>query len=177
VGKVAGKGFDPQTFPTYSRVMGVLSDPQLARPETIKQVYTALNAADKTAFPGIARVHLENVFDTAAKDLQSGANRMGGANFRNAIMGTAQQKENFRATLQGVAKAQGLPENELYNGFMRTMDVLDRTGRIPGIGSQTAGRLQTAKDYSIGSPERWKCPVIQQNPSQRLREDAGEISN
>ena len=92
VGKVAGKGFDPQTFPTYSRVMSVLADPQLARPETIKQVYTALNAADKTAFPGIARVDLENVFDTAAKDLQSGANRMAGANFRNAIMGTAQQR-------------------------------------------------------------------------------------
>lgn len=125
---------------TLDSVLKTVTNPKTARPESIRETLGKLATTDATLPRDITRTHLENAFDTAAKDIQTGPNRMIGANFRNSIMGTPQQRANMKAMFQATAEAQGLPKDDLWNGFNRTMDVLERTGRIPGVGSPTASR-------------------------------------
>jgi hypothetical protein len=142
IGKIAGKGYDPQLTPPLSRVVSTLSDPKNVRPETIRKVYRELNAVDKTAFPGVARLYLENAFDQATQRIQSGDNRMMGANFVKEVFGTDQQRKNVMEVMSGVAQSHNVNPAQLKRGTRVLMDVLERTGKVPGIGSQTAGRLQ-----------------------------------
>jgi hypothetical protein len=52
-----------------------------------------------------------------------------------------------------VEQAQGLPQGPLAKGFMNLMDVLERTGRLPGMGSQTESRGSMAKEAAnVGAP-------------------------
>lgn len=152
VGKIAGKGYDPQVTPPIQRILSVITDEKLSRPMTIRNVYSKLNAEDKKAFPQVVRLALQNAFDDAAKDVQAGTNRMLGANFKKAVYGTPQQRLNFIEMMAGVADANGIPKQDLQRGAVTLLDVLERTGKIPGIGSQTAGRLaseQMAKSSRV----------------------------
>ena len=145
VGNVAGKGADAQREATYSRVMNEISSPT-ATPERIGKLADELKAVDKTAFPNVVRAYLESEFSTAFKDLQTGPNVKSGVNFRNAIEGTPQEKKNIRAMIQKVAEAQGQDPAKVYQGFGKLLDVLDSTGRVPGMGSQTYSRMEGAKE-------------------------------
>ena len=143
VGNVAGKGADAQREATYSRVMNEISSPT-ATPERIGKLADELKSVDKTAFPNVVRAYLESELSSSMKDLQGRKNPMAGANFRNAIEGTPQEKKNIRAMIQKVAEAQGQDPVKVYQGFGKLLDVLDATGRVPGIGSQTQSRMENA---------------------------------
>ena len=141
VGRVAGKhGVDP-SLPESLAPLSSIANQQIARPESIKELYTQLNKQDPMAFQGMARTYLENAFDTASKRIQGGENRMSGANFANAIMGTPQQEKNFKEIMRGVAEAQGKKPDEVVRGVENLFEALRLTGKVPGIGSQTAPRL------------------------------------
>lgn len=143
IGKIAGKGYDPQVTPPIQRILSVITDEKLARPLTIRNVYTRLNADNKDSFPHIVRLSLENAFDEASKDVQSGANRMLGANFKKSVYGTPRQRENFLEMMGGVAEANGVRRDDLQRGAVTLLDTLEKTGKIPGIGSPTGGRIET----------------------------------
>ncbi len=143
IGKIAGKGYDPQVSPPLNRIVSTLSDPKNVRPETIRNVYRELNAKDKQAFPGVARLYLENAFDQSTQRIQSGDNRMMGANFVKEVFGTDQQRKNLMEVMSGVAQSHNVNPAQLKRGTKMLMDTLERTGKVPGIGSQTAGRLKT----------------------------------
>ncbi len=143
IGKIAGKGYDPQVSPPLNRIVSTLSDTKNVRPETIRKVYRELNVVDKNAFPGVARTYLENAFDQATQRVQSGDNRMMGANFVKEVFGTDTQRKNLMEVMSGVAQSQNVNPAQLKRGAKMLMDTLERTGKIPGIGSQTAGRLKT----------------------------------
>ncbi|HEY6010643.1 MAG TPA: hypothetical protein VIX18_04155, partial [Nitrospirota bacterium] len=90
----------------------------------------------------MARTWLENSFDTAAQTVQAGKNRMVGANFAKAVYGTPQQQENFAEVMRGVAKANGVKDPEAFaKGAQNLMETLQLTGKVPGIGSPTGGRI------------------------------------
>ena len=147
VGVVAGRsGFDPSAPSPVPRVLSTLSDTNTARPETIKQLYTTLNQQDPAAFPSIVRTHLENQLNAAGADIRTGPNPTAGAKFRQAIYGTPQDKANFDEMMRGVARAQGANPDAVVQGAHNLLDVLERTGRTPGIGSQTAPRGDIAKE-------------------------------
>jgi len=141
VGRVAGRqGVDP-SLPESLSPLSSISNQQIARPESIKELYTQLNKQDPKAFQGMARTYLENAFDTASKRVQGGENRMAGANFANAVFGTPQQEANLIEIVKGVAEAQGKSPAQVSKGVQNLFEVLRLTGKVPGIGSQTAPRL------------------------------------
>lgn len=142
VGRVAGKqGFDP-AVPQNLNPVSAISNEAIARPESIRELYSKLGTVDKQAFPGIARTWLENAFDTATQRVQAGENRMMGANFVKSVYGTDQQIANFAETMRGVAISHGIKKpEEFVAGAKNLMEVLQLTGKVPGIGSPTGGRL------------------------------------
>jgi hypothetical protein len=143
IGKLAGKGADAQKEATYSRAMSEMQS-DTANPKRIKTIADEFNKVDKTAFPNLTRAYLENKLNTSLKDLQGRRNPGAGANFRNALAGTPQDAANLRAMIEKSAEAQGQDPQKSYQGFRKLLDVLDATGRVPGMGSQTQSRMENA---------------------------------
>lgn len=144
VGKMApGKAglYDPSAPPNLQRVVGTVTEG--ADANEIRQLHTHLNAQDSRAFPAVARGWIENTFDQATQRLQPGENVKLGVNWANAVRGTDQQRKNFDEVMRGVAEAHGVPSDQLVRGANVLMGTLEATGKIPGIGSQTAQRLAT----------------------------------
>jgi hypothetical protein len=122
--------------------VGVVADANAVRPETIRELYTRLNAQDKQAFSGIVQTHLENRLN-AALDKKS---VIAGSKFRDAIVGTPKEQANFDEMMRGVAVAQGVDPKAVVSGANRLLEILDRTGRTPGVGSQTQPRSEMARE-------------------------------
>ena len=147
VGVVAGRaGFNPAEPSPVPRVLSPVADANTARPDTIRTLYTNLNAQDRAAFPGIVQSHLENQLNTALGDLRSGPNPTAGQRFRQAIAGTPQERANFEEMMRGVAQARGADPDAVVAGANNLLTILDRTGRTPGVGSQTALRGDVSKE-------------------------------
>lgn len=143
VGRVAGKqGFDP-ALPESLNPVSAIANEKIARPESIRELYTHLNKQDPQAFPGVARTWLENAFDQAAQKTQAGENRMVGANFVKGVFGTPQQEANFAETMRGVAMASGKNPDKVAKGAQTLLEVLQLTGRVPNIGSPTGSRINS----------------------------------
>lgn len=143
IGKLAGKGADAQKEATYSRAMSEMQS-DTARPDRIRTIADEFKKVDKEAFPNLVRSYLENKLNTSLKDLQGRRNPAAGANFRNAIAGTPQDAANLRAMIEKTAETQGQNPEKTYQGFRKLLDVLDATGRVPGMGSQTQSRMEQA---------------------------------
>jgi hypothetical protein len=149
VGVVAGKaGYDPAAPSPVPRVTSTVADTNTVRPDTIRELYTHLNGQDPQAFPGIVQTHLENQLNNALGDIRTGPNPTSGAKFRQAVAGTPQDRANFDEMMRGVAKAHGAPPDEVVKGANTLLDILDRTGRTPGIGSPTSTRGQVNEQMS-----------------------------
>ena len=90
----------------------------------------------------------DDVLETAARPTQAGPTRMAGVNFRNRMLEGpgSQAEEATRNTIMEAATRAGRNPDEAWKGAQRVFDVLDRTGRISGVGSQTAGRLGAAQE-------------------------------
>lgn len=144
VGRVAGlHGFDA-SLPQNLNPVSVVADAKMARPESIRELYSQLNTVNPQAFPGIVRTWLENAFDAATQRVQAGENRMIGANFAKGVYGTDQQIANFAETMRGVAVSHGAKDpDQFVKGAKNLMEVLQMTGKVPNIGSPTGGRLPT----------------------------------
>jgi hypothetical protein len=126
-----------------------LTDPKIARRRTIKFVADRLNKVDPDAFPALAKVHIENVFDAAARDTLSGPKPTSGANFRKALIGTPQQRKNMHALLDGVADAYGLNKVTFKRGVHKFLNVLDRTGRMRSKGPPASSQADMAQGGPI----------------------------
>ncbi len=148
VGKIAGGGFDPKDTQNINNAISVLTDYKSVRPKDIRQVATELGKIDTTVFPSMVRVVLDNAFDKASKKLLSGENRNMGALFTKEIYGTPQQAKNLRAMIEQSAIANNGNPKLAWHGFENMLKILERTGRIPGSGSQTAPRQQLSAELA-----------------------------
>jgi len=184
VGKVAGLGFEPDKAATVPRVLSELGSDN-ATPFRIRALANELKAQDPQAFPNIARAYLEQEFGKAFTDVQSGANRMSGANFRKSIYGNDAQRENLKTIISEVAKAQGQNPSDAWAGFQKMLDVFEATGRIPGTGSQTdlrgemgrmsrqskaAGALDVVSTTPTASVANWWRDVLSRGAYRELAE-------
>jgi len=90
----------------------------------------------------------DDVLETAAKPTQAGPTRMAGVNFRNQMLGGpgSQQAQETEALIREAATRAGANPDQAWQGAQRVFDVLERTGRIPGVGSQTGGRLRAGQE-------------------------------
>ena len=145
IGKVADKGADATKAANYDRVMGVLSDNKPGSHIRIRVLADELKAVDKTAFPNIVRAHLEEAFNRASSKLQGRENSNIGSKLVKILEGTPQDKLNTKMMISKVANTQGQNPTKVYQGFRNLLDVLDATGRVPGMGSQTQTRQEMAK--------------------------------
>src|SRR5260221_2227893 len=116
----------------------------------IRRTWGRMMMVNPTAWPQLARDYFQRAFEPTTKPIQSGENPAMGYNFAKSVNGTDAQKANNHAILEGVAQANGAPPGELIAGFDNAMEILDRTARIPGIGSQTAERGNVRAELSRG---------------------------
>jgi hypothetical protein len=120
--------------------------PQNPLPNSAQEIATAvgaLAARNTRAARDIVRAHIESTFNSAAKDVQSGAAQMGGANFRKKLVGNAQQAENLEAAVRALPNG-----GQVWPGFNRFLEVLEATGTRQNIGSRTAYNAELLKGQS-----------------------------
>lgn len=100
--------------------------------EIARAVQTLANRNPRVA-GDVVRSYLEQSFNKSARDLHSGVNQAGGAKFRTAIVGDAQQEANLGSAIMA------LPNGDVrWQGFNRLLEVLEATGTRQNIGSKTA---------------------------------------
>jgi hypothetical protein len=148
VGRMAppkGK-FDPSQPGDAEKAVGVIA--KGTDVDEIRQLHTHLNAQNPQAFPAVARGLLETTFEKATKPTLEGENVKMGAKWANDLRGKDQQRANFDEILRGVAAAHGVPADQLVQGTNVLFDVLKATGKIPGVGSPTAGRIASGAELS-----------------------------
>jgi hypothetical protein len=138
-----------------------------ATPKRIATLADEMRPIDKTAFPNTVRAYLEARLNTALKDLQGRRNPAAGANFRNAVEGTPKDRANLQTMIEKTAEAQGQDPQKVYAGFRKLLDVLDATGRVPGMGSQTQSRMENAA-LARGNPVSGAIEAVSTNPMHRI---------
>jgi hypothetical protein len=155
VGRVAGKqGFDP-SMPEGLNPISAIANEKIARPESIRELYSQLNKQNPKAFPGMARTWLENSLDQSAQKIQAGENRMVGANFAKSVYGTPQQEANFSEIMRGVAVSHGKsPQDaeQFAKGAKNLIETLQLTGKVPAVGSPTGGRIAANEMAASSAP-------------------------
>jgi hypothetical protein len=128
-----------------------ITNPDTARPDNIRETAAALNAQNRETFPQLARSYFENTFARTQKGSRVNPdNPASGVDFALTVNGTPEQRANNRAILEGVAAAHGVPPADLITGFNNAIEVFDRMGKIPGVGSPTVQRGQSQAEASRG---------------------------
>lgn len=134
----------------------------------ISRTMTALASKNPTAAKEVTRAYLGTAFAEATKDLQPGANQMGGAKFAQVIKGNAEQEKNLEAAIKA------LPNGDTaWTGFNRFLDIMDATGKRPAVGSNTAEKLamqDVMKGGSLGGEVANAVGTAGLNIPKRLRD-------
>jgi hypothetical protein len=146
IGRLAQSG----DLTTKNAITALFPDNPLAgSADEITHAVKNLVFKNKSAARQLVRAHVEGVFNSAAKDLQSGANEFGGANFRAKLVGNKQQAENLAAAIRA------LPDgNEVLAGFNKLMDIMEATGQRQRVGSLTAFNAQALDEMRGGNAAR-----------------------
>lgn len=129
-----------------SQLRNFLLDPENMSPDTIRNVADMFRGQNRLQDLGAFMRHaLENDFNSAGRQLQSGANPAMGVKFGNAVYGTEKQR-----ALMSTYWDQIDPTGGAGRGLETFFKVTDRTGRTPGMGSPTATRLALNEQLSGG---------------------------
>lgn len=166
MGKLAGKGVDAQREAPYARMISEMQS-DTATPKRIAEIADQFKKVDKEAFPNMTRAYLEERLNTSLKDLQGRRNPAAGANFRNAVEGTPKDKANLKTMIEKTAETQGQNPKQVYAGFRTLLDVLDATGRVPGMGSQTQSRMENAA-MARQNPVSGAVEAVSTTPTHRI---------
>jgi hypothetical protein len=109
-------------------------DPNAGSAAEIGEAVTRMRQQNPRAAADLIRQHVENAFNQAQNDVQSGRSQASGAKLRKDIFGNPQQRDNLRAAVSA-----SLPDGDVrFRGFERLMEILEATGTRQGIGSKTA---------------------------------------
>ena len=142
----------------------------------------ALASRNPKVASDLVRIHLESTFNSAAKDLPSGANQMGGAKFRAQLIGNSQQAKNVEAAVKA------LPNGEQkWAGFNRFLDILEATGTRQNVGSKTTYNTEFLKEQSAGrvagdavkiasNPAKLLQPLVERYERYKLGRNLNELA-
>ena len=143
-----------------------------ANANDIKKTLDILNKTDPQATIDIANVYFRNMSNRSVNILKAqGDDLTEGFKFTKSIMGTAEQRKNFMAVLDGVAKAKGVDPKQLKVGFENMFKVLERTGRLSNINKPGFNADKIANQTIIKDAAMMKTF----NPFVRLATKYGEI--
>lgn len=179
LGKLAGRDTG-----TKDAIEALFPAKPLANSE--QEISTAVSALSKRhpqAAEDLVRAHLEGAFNSATKDLQSGANQAGGAKFRAQIIGDPQQRLNLRAAVEALPNG-----TDRWAGFNRFLDVMEAIGTRQNIGSKTAYNTEFLRDQSKGglaadavktvaAPQKFLEKFNEHYERWKLGKDLGQIAN
>lgn len=141
VGSVAEGGAKKDVPANVKKIIDEFSsDSPTASPARIRELGTYLQKVNPSAVPNVIQSYFALRLAQAAEDLQGRPNPRIGANLKNEIYGNEQQKKLTEAMLEVAAKSTGRDPNKVIEGFKRTMEVLESTGKTPGVGSPTHSR-------------------------------------
>lgn len=179
LGKMAGR--DTTTQKAIEALFP--SNPLANSADEIATTVSALAQRNPNAARDLVRAHLEGTFNQAARDLQPGANQMGGANFRKALVGNHQQAENLEAAVRALPHG-----DQIWPGFNRFLEVLEATGKRPNVGSRTAYNAEMLKSQaasglageaakSVANPLRLAQPLIEKYERYRLGRNLNELAD
>lgn len=138
----------------FNKVKSFIFEPTNANAADIKKTLDILNKIDPQATIDIANVYFRNMSNRSVNVLKAqGDDLTEGFKFTKSIMGTAEQRANFMAVLDGVAKAKGVNAKELKVGFENMFKVLERTGRLsninkPGYNADKIAKQTILKDFA-----------------------------
>lgn len=144
-GKIAGiEGVIDSKVPPTTRILGELNAPTV-RAESIRKLASDMaRGGDAQAFPALVRGTWEQNLEKAFAGAE-GSPANAPAKFAAALRGTAEQtakRENFRATVAEVARANGLTGraiDESVVGAEKLMTVMEAAGRGKGGMGATPG--------------------------------------
>lgn len=99
--------------------------------------------------PGVAkswtRQFLQDSFNEAAQNLQSGANQYGAAKFASNITGNHQQSKNLKSAIDASTGSE-----DAYNGFKKMLDVFEAQGKRLQVGSPTTNNAEIINQLKGG---------------------------
>lgn len=137
-GKIAGvKGVVDEAVPPTTRILGELNAPTVRAESIHKLAADMTRAGDAQAFPALVRGTWEQNLEKAFAGAE-GAAQTAPARFASALRGTAEQtakRENFRATIAEVARANGGNQQAIDQavvGAEKLMTVMEAAGRAKG---------------------------------------------
>ena len=116
-------------------------DAKNASPKDIQRTYELFNKTDKTQFPKLARIYMENAINKATVVTKGGERSLGeGFDIAKTLVGTGKQKNNFYEMLRGVAKANDVKNTaDFIKGFENFNEILLRTARLGNIDTPGGG--------------------------------------
>jgi hypothetical protein len=94
----------------------------------------------------LVRAHIENTFNNAIREIQSGAPQYGGANFRKALIGHPQAASNLDAAVRALPNG-----DNIANGLNKFMEVMSATGYRQRPGSPTEFNKMIREQLQSGS--------------------------
>tara|TARA_R110002012_G_scaffold261054_2_gene442858 strand:+ start:1403 stop:3544 length:2142 start_codon:yes stop_codon:yes gene_type:complete len=156
----------------FNKIKSFIFDPTNANAFDIKKTLDILNKVDPQATIDIANVYFRNMSNRSINVMRAqGDDLTEGFKFTKSIMGTAEQRANFMAVLDGVAKAKGVDPKQLKIGFENMFKVLERTGRLSNINKPGFNADKIANQTIIKDAAMMKTF----NPFVRLATKYGEI--
>ena len=120
----------------------------------INKTFSILNKTNPEASIQLANVYFRNSINQSFKMTKQGDDLTQGFTLIDAIAGTDQQRKNFMAVIDNVAKAKGVNPQQLKVGFDNMIRVFERTGRVANLnnpGFDFSGRASKAlvKDLAM----------------------------
>jgi hypothetical protein len=121
-------------------------DPLAQSRHEVADAVSRLVERNPVAAKEVVRAYIENTFNTATRELQSGASQYGGANFRKALLGNPQAAANLDAALRALPSG-----DNIARGFDRFMEVMGATGKRQHAGSPTEFNKMIREQLQNGS--------------------------
>jgi hypothetical protein len=120
----------------YQTAAARMFNPKTTGPNAIAKAKSIIAKENPEAWDALVRGYIESAWDDAGR-----ATTSKGATFRRLIFGDAKKRASLKAAMS--------PEQ--FNSFSDLMDVLDATGRVKQVGSDTAYKQEIIRELN----EKW----------------------
>jgi len=139
---------------TLSKIESFIFNPSKANANDINATLQILNKTNPQATIDIANIYFRNALNKSFPVSKKGSDLTAGFNLVKSVVGTGEQRKNFMAVLDNVAKAKGVNPQQFKVGFENMLEILERTGRIssinkPGFDIANKASRTLAKDLAM----------------------------
>lgn len=174
-----------EAAPNVQRLVQLFDSKQGIRAQSIARLEGDLTKVDPQAFPTAVRGWMETIAEKTNKGREGMASATASSDFAMSVAGRAgtAQRENFRAAMAGVARAQGIPEAEFVRGAEAWAEILLSTGRLkegmrnfrPDFAAQGEGAIMDLLRYQTHAAPPGMLRGVMNAWSGKSHEEIGKI--